>query len=216
MKQVRGVWLPDGEAHLVPILEKATLVDGFPEYQQDKLRHSLQWVKHWRVAVDAGAHVGLWSVPLAKRFETVHAFEAMPEHQECWRRNVQAPLSVLHCCALGEWEGRVGFTAPQGLNCDARIDMNGSGDIEMKRLDDFELVDVDYLKVDCNGYELPILRGAQRLLQRCKPCVVVEQKPGRSQRFDLPETGAVLFLLGLGAVVRECMNGVYVLSWEGN
>lgn len=215
MKQVRGVWLPDGEEHLVPILEKAVLTDGFPEYQQDKLRHSLKWVKRWRVAVDAGAHVGLWTIPLAKRFEAVHAFEAMAEHQECWRRNVASAACVLHSCALGEWQGRVAFHAPAGLNCDARIDLNGEGDIEMQRLDAFDLERVDYLKVDCNGYELLVLRGAQRLLERCKPCVVVEQKLGRSQRFQMPEIGAVNFLQGLGAVVRDCMNGVYVLSWEG-
>jgi len=215
MKQVRGIWLPDGEEHLPQILERARLAEGVPEYQADKLRHSLVWVKKWRTAVDAGAHVGLWTLPLSRMFAKVHAFEPVLEHQECFVKNTEGLGVQLYPCALGEWPGRVAFSAPAGLNCDARIDMNGNGDIEMRRLDDFELAHVDYLKVDCNGYELHALRGAQATLQRCRPCVVVEQKPGRAQRFGLPENGAVLYLQWLGAVVRDCMNGVYVLSWEG-
>jgi hypothetical protein len=35
---------------------------------------------------------------------------------------------------------------------------------------------VDYIKVDCEGYELPILTGARETILRNRPIIVVEQK----------------------------------------
>ena len=91
----------------------------------------------------------------------------------------------------------------------------GAGEVPIWRLDDFgDVGRVDFVKVDCVGYELPALRGMERLLLAHRPCVCVEQKPGYAQRFGYAETGAVDYLKSLGAVERMNMSGVYVLNWE--
>jgi len=43
------------------------------------------------------------------------------------------------------------------------------------RLDEFNLEDVAFLKIDVEGYEKKVLLGAHRLLQRCNPIIVIEQ-----------------------------------------
>ena len=77
MFQHQGIWLPDGEKHFPEWMSKnGELIDGRGTYQIRKLREAMKWVRHWRLAVDVGAHVGLWSMQLAARFGHVQAFEA--------------------------------------------------------------------------------------------------------------------------------------------
>lgn len=215
MKKVGGVWLPDGEQHLVEWMRKKNqVVDGKLTYQWDKLQAALRWVKAWRVAVDVGAHCGLWSMHLYPRFRELHAFEPVAAHRQCWEANMGAERdgALLYPFALGETEGKVAiYTAPTSSG-DSWVD--GEGDIPMRRLDDFDLQYVDFMKLDCEGYELFALRGARETLGRCRPCVIVEQKPGRAQKFGLPETGAVDYLQSLGAKLRQSISGDYILSWD--
>ena len=107
MMQCRGIWLPDGEEHLIPHIEKGPLVDGKGTYQLHKLEMALAHVRKFRRAVDCGAHVGTWSRILASRFESVDALEPMPEHRECFRLNVTDDNVVLHHNALGSSDGYV-------------------------------------------------------------------------------------------------------------
>ena len=218
MKQIGGVWLPDHEKHLVEwMANRNEVVDGRLAYQYPKLRAALKWVKEWRTAVDVGAHCGLWSMHLVKHFNVLHAFEPIEAHRDCWLLNVpeiqKHPLTIqLHACALGETEGAVAMHSTQGSSGDSWV--KGEGEIPLQRLDSLGLDEVDFIKLDCEGYELFALRGGEELLKRCRPCVIVEQKPGRAQKFGLPETGAVDYLRGLGATLRQEISGDFILSWD--
>jgi len=212
MKQHQGVWLPDGERHLIEWMDKSgEIVDGRGSYQIRKLRAALQHVRHFRVAVDVGAHVGFWTMHLARRFEAVHSFEPVAAHRECFAANVQDARVSLHACALGDREGRVSIHTAATSSGDSWVD--GDGDIPLRRLDAYAFENVDFIKLDCEGYELFALRGGEETLKRCKPCVIVEQKPGRAQKFGLPETGAVKYLQGLCATLRATLSGDFILSW---
>jgi FkbM family methyltransferase len=213
MKNWRGLWLPDGETHLIEWMEKVNqVVDGKPTYQLDKQQMAMKWVRNWRVAVDVGAHCGLWSMHLVKRFEETHAFEPVEDHRECFMRNVGEGPVELYPYALGEQEGKVAIHTSETSSGDSWVD--GEGDIPMKRLDDFGFQDVDFIKLDCEGYELFALKGAEETLKRCRPCVCVEQKPGRAQKFGLGETDAVDYMRSLGAHLRAAKSGDYIMAWD--
>lgn len=217
IKSVGGVYLPAHETHLVEWMTvKNLVIDGKLTYQYGKFQEAMKWVKDLRVAVDVGAHCGLWSMHLVKRFNFVHAFEPVALHRKCFELNVynrRPQMSrLLYPYALGEKEGLISIHTADTSSGDSWV--NGEGDIPMKRLDDFDLQEVDFIKLDCEGYELFALRGGEELLKRCKPCVIVEQKPGRAQKFGLPETGAVDYLQSLGAVLRKELSGDFILSWD--
>lgn len=236
MIQVGGVFLPDGETHLVDWMKQRNeVVDGKLTYQYHKLQAALGFVRNWRTAIDVGAHCGLWSMHLVKRFDQVEAFEPLAAHRACFLANVPASeikhsgrreavgqfslveradaKATLHPVALGEGFGFVKINTAPTSSGDSWVD--GEGEIPMLRLDDYRYMEhVDFLKIDCEGYELRVLRGAEAMLERCRPCVIVEQKPGHAQRFGHGETEAVDYLKSLGAKLRREMSGDFILSWD--
>lgn len=215
MKLVGGNWLPDHEEHLGPWMmhpKNKVIIDGKHMYQYGKQLAALQNVKQWRTAVDIGAHVGLWSGHLAKRFQTVHAFEPVEEHRRCFGLNVLAANIELHPVALGAQAGSVSMKTEQGSSGNTQV--AGAGDIEMRTLDSYALQDVDFMKLDCEGYELYALQGALETLKRCHPAICVEQKPKTLGNFGFKEPEAVQLLQSLGAVVRRHWSGDYMMSWD--
>jgi len=218
MKQCGGIWLPDHEEHLLPFLmDRGKWIDGRGTYQRHKLEAALGWCKQFRTAIDVGAHVGLWSMQLVKRFQRVFSFEPIAEHRACFERNLAgAGNYTLVGAAVGALPGAVDMHTTMGSSGDSWVKNEVGGEVQMVRLDDQAgaFGDVDFIKLDCEGYELFALRGGEALLKRSRPCVIVEQKPGRAQKWGLEETGAVDYLRGLGAHLRATISGDYILSWD--
>ena len=212
MKPFGGWQFPDHEKHLLVWLAKVNdKRDGRLRYQGKKQDAALKFCRSRAVAVDVGAHVGLWSYYLAREFDVVHAFEPVAEHRACFAKNITAANVVLYDCALGDHERSVAIHTSEGSSGDSWV--KGDGDIPMRRLDDFAL-NVSFIKLDCEGGELHALKGAEETLKRCHPCVIVEQKPGKAQQFGLEETAAVDYLRSLGAHLRTAISGDYVLAWD--
>ena len=214
MKFVDGWYFPDGETHLPAWIANPKvrmMLNGRAAYQGQKQVAAMELCKQHRTAIDVGGHVGLWSFNLGHRFKVVHAFEPVVAHRECFAKNVADPVAdvYLHPCALGEREGRVSIRTEPTSSGDSRVD--GAGDIPMRRLDEFGFTDVDLVKVDCEGYELFVLRGAEEILARQKPVVMVEQKPGHAQKFGLGERDAVTYLESMGYRVAREMSGDFLM-----
>lgn len=219
MIQHQGIWLPDGELHLQGWMDRAgEIVDGRGSYQIEKLRKSLAHVRQFRTAIDAGGHVGMWAMQLAKRFERTEVFEPVARHRECFDANI-ANLRAdgftdgivnLHAAALGDHEGLIRIESAPGSSGDSRV--AGDGDIPLVMMDSFGFTDVDFIKLDCEGYEFFALKGGAQTIARDLPVICVEQKPGRGQRFGLRELAAVEWLQDeFGYRCAKKLSGDYVM-----
>lgn len=209
-----GWWFPDHERHMIDwMVQRNEPVDGRLTYQYHKLVAALKHVREWRVAIDVGGHVGLWSAHLARKFGAVVAFEPLEVHRECFARNVLHPNVTLYPQALGEETGTVHLEVPRGSTGGTHVAATGEA-AELRRLDDYGVQNVDFIKLDCEGYELHVLRGAEQTLKRWKPAVIVEQKPGRAESFGLGRTDAVAYLQSLGAKLHREIGGDFIMSWE--
>ena len=213
IKQFDGTWFPSHESHMIEWMQQVNCrVDGQLTYQYSKFQAAMNFVKNVRVAIDVGGHVGMWSRQLAKRFDAVHSFEPVEQHRACFALNVTAPNVMLYEVALGDKEGTVQIATSKGSSGDSYV--NGSGDIPLVRLDSYPIQNVDFMKLDCEGYELFALRGGEELLKRCHPTIIVEQKPGRAQKFGLGEKDAVPYLESLGAKLRKEISGDFIMTWD--
>lgn len=208
----RGIWLPDGEKHLQGWMDKKNhIVNGKPTYQKHKLDEAVSHCRQRRRAVDVGAHCGLFSMHLGDMFKTVEAFEPVLAHRECFAKNVPHGNVNIWDWALGEKETTCSIHTTAGSSGDSFV--QGDGEIPVKRMDDClpSVTDVDFIKLDCEGYELFALRGGEEVIKRCLPVIMVEQKPGKAQKFGIGETAAVDYLRGFGyKLVRE-MGGDYIM-----
>ncbi len=144
------------------------------------------------VFVDAGAHIG--SVLAEARHHDasiqVVAVEAIPQRAADLARRF--PKAVVHSCALGDHAGKVSFfvdLARSGYSSLARP-ATGSADglqeitVQLCRLDD--LIDasaaIDVVKIDVEGGEFAVLRGADGMVSRCRPTIMFESGPGGADR----------------------------------
>jgi FkbM family methyltransferase len=216
----QGIWLPDGEKHFPKwMTENGEVVDGRGTYQIRKWRACLPWIKQWRRAVDVGAHVGFWTIQMAPRFVKVEAFEPVQAMRECFSQNVGARINVnLYAEALGDFSGSVLMAydpADSGGTHVARRSDGRAGSVPIAPLDSFGWADVDFLKIDCEGYEVNVLKGAVETLRRCKPCVIVEQKPHKlGPNFGIEGTPACDLLREEGAFMRTAIGGDYIFAWD--
>jgi len=196
-----GVWLPLGERHLVEMMSSkakkfARLPDGRASYQRHKYLAALPFVKDRKVFVDIGAHVGLWSMQAELDFEKIIAFEPHPLHANLYEENVLCGKYTLHRMALGDRKDNVALKGEAGSSGDTHV--AGPGDIPMRTLDSYRIRRIDLLKIDTEGYEFPILKGAVETLRRCRPVIVVEQKGKDAKHHGGKPGEAVAFLRELG------------------
>ena len=145
--------------------------------QKAQRDNGLKYVKKWRNALDIGANVGEWARPLAKVFNKVICFEPNPNFRQCFEKNITEDNVVLHPYGLSSHS----HNAEQGTNHTHLNYVVGDtnprdGDIECRSLDSFELTEVDYVKIDVDGFEIPLLEGAQQTLRTNNPIINIEMK----------------------------------------
>ena len=137
--------------------------------------------------VDAGANVGVITVPLALAVGTegrVLAFEPSPATVELLRENVLRNglqnVTIVEA-ALGDNRGVAALVLEDdsAYNSIAGAAPKGAGtEVPVERLDDVwneaGRPEVSVVKVDVEGAELEVLVGAVELLRSCRPAVLVE------------------------------------------
>lgn len=133
--------------------------------------------------LDIGANLGYYALLFARAIGPdgrIDCFEPEPQNLETLAENFRANRleeSVrIHPVAVGEKAGSVRLDP--GLN--GVVTELGALEVPVRRLDDLDdLHDrpVDFLKIDVEGYEGPVLRGAARILARDRPALFVEIHP---------------------------------------
>jgi FkbM family methyltransferase len=174
-----------------------------------------------RVAVDIGARFGEYSKRLIMvyGFRHVHAFEPQDEFCKYLRINLPAHMYTLHQTCLGDAEGEV--TMMGSIITDRRADWEAKGKtpkrkvVPLARLDDFHLEDVDYMKIDVEGFELKVLSGAIETIERNRPVITIEVNEQSAIYHETPNEGAgsateFLKSLGMREVVRDEINATFV------
>ena len=193
MKRAGDFWVPDGDMRWGRVRQQT--LKSFGEGRRGSQIHHLEGaLAHLRdvaadaEAVDAGANVGAFTRTLAERFRRVHAFELAGETTACLARNIAewglGDRVSVHPCAVSDKRERVGVTHDPrkrrsiSLRAVPAEEMAGGTGIAALPLDDLALNGpLAFLKLDVEGYEEKALIGAERLVERHRPVVMMEVKP---------------------------------------
>lgn len=159
----------------------------YGEWAQAELDVLLRFVRAGDTVVDAGANVGTHTVAFAQAAGDagrVLAFEPQPRVFELLERNVRsngydnvrsyrvalgAEPSVRHAPLL-DYAAHVNVGAVALLAAAAER----SCSVDVVPLDSFDLDAVRLIKIDVEGMECDVLRGAAATLRRCRPFLSVE------------------------------------------
>ncbi|WP_234935580.1 FkbM family methyltransferase [Mycolicibacterium austroafricanum] len=151
-----------------------------------------------RVALDVGAHSGNWTVNLASRVGRgglVVAYEALPHYGRSLAmalRLLRVSNARVRIVAAGDTERTTGLRwrtdSNERLTGKTHIEPNADSSagviqVQMVSLDrdleagGIQLDSVGFIKIDVEGAELEVLRGASKLLSIGRPVVYLETEP---------------------------------------
>ena len=215
MYQAHGWWFPDQDTHFAGMLKKSIQKGGGPVYQQSVRQQSIDLTPSRTLALDIGANVGLWSRDLTEAFARVISFEPVSDFRDCLVKNVPASNLEVRGCALGEEDTFINMIITVENTGHSHVDTStmGHGTTPMYRLDSLELPKIDYIKIDCEGYENTILRGARQTIMRDRPVMVVEHKRHKDVGHDDVDQ-ALDTLIGWGAHIITNVRYDYILGWR--
>jgi FkbM family methyltransferase len=210
-----GWKFPDFETHLPRMLKKS--VDkGLPaEYQVAVRRRSIELCNNRTLALDIGANVGLWSRDFVQSFKRVIAFEPVAVFRECLEHNVQGKNFEVQPIALGDQDTQGTMIITEDNSGHSHLDpaTMGTGNVQVVRLDTLNFLDVSYIKIDCEGYEYRILQGAEQTIRRCRPVVVIEQKPHDAYSKQYGQFAAVTLLQEWGMIKLDQVRDDWIMGW---
>ena len=158
--------------------------------------------------IDVGAHIGsvMTDVVAHSPSTQIIAIEAIPDKARALRRFF--PHAEIHACAVGEKTGEVSFfinTKESGYSGLSRTNgARGAGDlieiqVPMARLDDLvSSNDVDIIKIDVEGAELGVIRGAESIIERCRPIIMFESGPQSNDGLGYNKESIFLFFESIG------------------
>ena len=215
-KLIHGWHLPDTEVYFDKILPLYPAEsDGRRIYQFNHLDRCFNYLaeRPRRIAIDIGAHVGFWTYYLTKSFIHVHSFEPLKRHIECFKKNIAADNVTLHSYGLSNKKENRLLIYDDKNSGGTFVDPKKIGDTAFVRLDDFKFSEIDFIKIDVEGYEEFILQGAEETLIRNKPIIIIEQKES-SIKYNIERYEAVKFLEKLGASIFERVKDDFIMGWQ--
>ena len=169
MKQVKGWWLPDTDTDF-----DRWILDG--EYQKKQRDAILDFVNRDGNAIDIGAHVGFWLRDMCKQFKHVYAFEPIEEVRQCLAKNVGAENYSTYSFGLGAKNDTIKVNYNPAETGNTHASKDGNQTITIRKLDDMNLPKIDYIKVDTEGFEIEVLKGGEKMIEKYKPFIHVEVK----------------------------------------
>jgi len=136
------------------------------------------------VVIDGGAWAGDHTAPYATKASVVHAFEPLGETFACLAYNCQRiPNVVLHRQALGRSAGQIRVHQLPNLGA-SHVTTDACDELaNVTTIDILGLVP-NLIKLDVEGYELEVLRGAYHTLRMFHPKIVFEINPQWLARYE--------------------------------
>lgn len=177
-----------------------------------------RFVSPGSVCLDIGAHGGAWTYPMAKRVGdagSVHAFEVFPYYAKAleralWLRRIRNVK--VHSIGLGDADSDHAITLvdESGEALTGRVHLTANGEtpteqvvVPIRKLDtimsqDPSLAQATFVKVDVEGAELAVFRGARQMLEVARPVIYCEIVDSYCRRYGHRLVHVVRHLMDAG------------------
>lgn len=180
LKRMLADWLP--AAAQVPVKYWSDQMRGYVEPEMRLLKHL---VKKGDRVIDIGGNRGVYAYHCCKLGAVVEVFEPNPvclQVLEPWSRG--RPGITLHPVALSDHAGTAELHIPvdaQGVEHDASASIEHAAPgqardqvVALRTLDSFGFKNVKLIKIDVEGHEYSVLKGAAATIAASRPAMLVE------------------------------------------
>ena len=153
--------------------------------------------------LDCGSHVGFYSLLAAAGGCRVVAFEPSPITFDRLHRNVELNAYENVDCrllALSDENCRRPIFGFPGSNTGMNTLSHGEflAECEVVRLDDLDVPPPDIMKIDVEGSEVALLRGAARTISKHRPVIVIEVSGTTAAYYDQTTQDVIDAVYSLG------------------
>ena len=189
-----GIWVPSNDAQIEQWREK-----GHPYMQDTCLDKLIEWCKKndkkFNHIVDIGAWCGTWTLSMQQYAKNIHCYEPNNLHYGCLARNI-TPCSHVESYnqAVGNEDGFVKLTEERATQ-NTRVLLE-KGETKINKLDSLGYKDVDFIKIDVEGLEMEVLKGAERMLENVEYLMI--ELNGNSERYGSSKKDIKEHLKSLG------------------
>ena len=154
------------------------------------------------IVIDAGANIGIFSIFASLFAKHIYAFEPETNNFEKLKKHISnLNLKNVSCLELG-----LGNLDKTSLLCKNNINTlshsiidsdfylkstKDTEEVKLTSLDNFmkkkNIDHVDFIKIDVEGYEIKVLRGAKSVISKYKPIIAVSAYHHPSHKKKIPE-----------------------------
>jgi FkbM family methyltransferase len=150
---------------------------------EDHLKPAFDQYATGKVVVEVGASAGWHTVYLSRIAKTVVAFEPQTPQFNTLRDNLLLNecanvyinnKAVYSCARRMSLNSPVMYHLDNHSACAMHLKTDESGDIEAVTIDSLELDELGLIKIDAQGSDLHVMRGAAATIARCQPAILFE------------------------------------------
>lgn len=156
------------------------------------------------VVFDVGAFIGDTALIFAKYSENVFAFEPQVDAFVCASWNVRRckGAAVINA-AVGN--GELASASPDCFEPNGNLATRGinlGGECRAARIDDMNLDRLDFLKLDCEGFEPSVIRGGLNAIAKFRPVILCEMYDSMLDRYGFTRSDIIGPLTKMGYSYR--------------
>jgi FkbM family methyltransferase len=211
-----GLWM---KVRLDEMIGRHIFIRGW--HQPYVLRPLLQALEPGMTLFDIGAHYGMYTLYGAQGVGpcgVVHSFEPGPHQWRLLSENVRLngldDRVRLNRLALSDGEAPLGYREDRTGNLGASHVSRAAMGVTVPAIsldaycDGAEIDRIDVMKIDVEGYELPVLEGARGLMGRSSPATILyECEDAMCRRFGYRASEMHAFLLAHGYRIWSARSG---------
>jgi len=182
-------------------------------YKKSKL-----YVEKFDYALDIGGHVGTMARRIASDFKNVTSFE--PLWGDYLEENTKDLNNVdIRRHGLGQFEKNENiFVLPRNTGGSSIVKHPNrtwqneakTKPIHLKPLDDLQLTDIDFIKIDVESYEYYVLAGARETLKNSNPILMIEfLDMYENPKIKHSETISLLSALGYSQIDQHKQDKIF-------
>tara|TARA_Y100000992_G_scaffold296327_1_gene258392 strand:- start:298 stop:936 length:639 start_codon:yes stop_codon:yes gene_type:complete len=203
IEKVNGFWVPANDVHLEDWKKdknftQSKCLDKFIihcEKKNLKFNHVL----------DIGAWVGTWTAKINPFCGRVVAFEPDPTHYQCLVKNCPDDVET-HQLAVGNEEKMISLSEDDFTQAKRVV---GNGTIPMVKIDSLGFDDVDLIKIDVEGFEMEVLKGAENTLNNVDYLMIELNNNSKKYGSSNLEIEKYLKKLGFEIMIKVWPDVVY-------